>query len=136
MTITPLESSPLVVAIIAQLETAIGDGNVHWAGAPRDEAPPFAVIWPDAGMESPFHRSLTNQAPNELRFQITSVGAGPEQAQWVADRTAEALLSTVLVVSGRRCWPTVREGSQPVRRDDDSTDLWLATAQYLTRSDT
>ncbi|ETK36128.1 hypothetical protein [Microbispora sp. ATCC PTA-5024] len=134
---TPLESRPLVEAILALLQAQLGDGvGVYWAGAPRPTPDtPYVVVYPDSGVESQLHRSLTNVAPNELRFQITAVGESAQQAAWAADHAAAAVLGTTVTVPGRRVWPTVREGSQPVQRDDDSTGLWYATAQYLTRSD-
>ena len=132
----PLDSRPLVKALIAMLENGLGEGcPVHWAGAPQDAVPPFVVIYPDSGMKSGFHRSLTNDGPDELRYQITAVGSGPEQALWAADKAAAALLGGVPSLAGRRVWPAVEESSQPVRRDDESTGVFLATAQYLTRSD-
>jgi hypothetical protein len=133
---TALESVPLVQALIAMIDAA--GVTVYWGGAPRGVDPPgkYAVIYPDTGMKSAQHRTLANNGPDELRYQITSVGVGPEQASWVADRVAAALLDgTPPTVSGRRVWKTVEVGVQPVRRDDASTGLFYATAQYLTRSD-
>ncbi|MCC5574476.1 hypothetical protein IMZ11_02320 [Microtetraspora sp. AC03309] len=131
---TPLESRPLVEAIIAMLEAQ--DVAVYWGGAPTPTPEmPYVVIYPDAGLESAYNRTLGNAAPNELRYQVTSVGVTAQQAAWAADRAATALLGNTVAVLGRRVWPTVREGSQPVRRDDASAGLWFSTAQYLTRSD-
>ncbi|MET8985832.1 hypothetical protein ABZW49_10325 [Nonomuraea wenchangensis] len=89
----------------------------------------------DTGMKSGFHRNLVNDGPNELRYQITSVGMTRDQAAWVADKMAAAVFSAQPAVAGRRVWPAVEEGTQPVRREDDSTALFLATSQYVTRSD-
>lgn len=136
MTTTPLPSLPLVEALLELLRDAVGDEvPVYWAGVPRDVPGPFVVVYPDGGIESPVDRALDDSVPNDLRYQVTSVGLGPEQAAWVADRTATALLTTTPTVAGRRVRKALRESSQPVRRDDDSTGLFFGTAQYLTRSD-
>lgn len=109
--------------------------KIFWAQAAANAVPAYAVMYPDSGIKSGFNRTLANNGPDELRYQITSVGSTPDHAQWMADKVAYALLTAVPVVSGRRVWPTVEEGSQPVRRDDESTGLFFATAQYVSRSD-
>lgn len=134
--IAPLPASPLIQALLAMIRISVGSGcPIHWGGAPQTAAPPFAVVYPDSGVLTAGERTLANNGPNELRFQITSVGQTPDQAQWVADKTSAAVLGGIPTVVGRRVWPTVEEGSQPLRRDDTSTPLFFATAQYLTRSD-
>lgn len=133
---TTLAAAPLINALLAMIRASVGeDCPIYWGGSDPGAVPPYAVVYPDNGMLTPGERSLANDGPTEQRFQITSVGASPAQAQWVADRTRDAVLSGVPSVTGRRVWPTVEEGSQPLRRDDESTDLFFATAQYLTRSD-
>jgi hypothetical protein len=133
---TPLPSSPLVTALLELLRAEFGDlAPVYDSGAPREAVPPYAVLWPDTGIESAIDRALNDEVPNDLRYQITSVGTGPEQARWVADRANDALLTTIPVVTGRRVRKALREGTQPAQRDDDSTGTYFATAQYLTRSD-
>ncbi len=133
---TPLDSLPLAESVISAVRTAAGSGfAVFFAGAPHETAPPYAVCYPDVGIKSGFHRTLTNDGPDEMRHQWTSVGVGPEQAMWVADKVALALLTTIPAVNGRRVWRTVEESVQLVRRDDTSTGLFYVTAQYLTRSD-
>ena len=133
---TPLPASPLIQALLSMIRTSVGvTCPIYWGGAAANAAAPYAVVYPDSGMLSPTRRTLANNGPDELRFQITSVGGSPDQAQWVADKTAHAVLTGVPVVAGRRVWPTVEEGSQPLRRDDGSIPLFFATAQYLTRSD-
>ncbi|MEV4246965.1 hypothetical protein AB0J63_26575 [Streptosporangium canum] len=131
-----LPSKPLVEALLAMVQGAVPvTCPIYWAQAAASPGQTYAVFYPDTGTLSAFHRDLLNRGPDELRYQVTSVGQSPEQAAWVADRVAEALLSAVPTVAGRRVWPAIEEGSQPVRRDDESTGLFFATAQYLTRSD-
>lgn len=132
----PLASKPLVDAILAMVDAALpNEIGIYWAGAPQSAVPPYAVLYPDAGMESAADRSLADEAPNDLRFQVTAVGATGGQAALVADKVAAALLTTVPTVAGRRVRPIRQEGAQTVRRDDVSTTLFIATAQYLVRSD-
>ena len=133
---TVLESRPLVNAILAMVDAALPNTiGIYWAAAPQDADPPYAVLYPDTGMESTADRALSDDVPNDLLFQVTSVGATAEQAALVADKVATALLTTTPVVSGRRVRPIRQEGSQPARRDDESTALYFATAQFLARSE-
>ncbi|MGW4663181.1 hypothetical protein [Streptosporangium sandarakinum] len=122
-------------ALLAMLRTAVPGVGVHWAGAPQGAALPYVVLYPDIGIESTADRSLSDAVPNDLRYQVTCVGGSAEQAAWTADKVAAALLATVPTVAGRRVRPARQEAAQPVRRDDESVGLWIATAQYLTRSE-
>ncbi|MFI6299547.1 hypothetical protein ACIBEJ_48690 [Nonomuraea sp. NPDC050790] len=123
-------------AILAMLDGALpANVGVFWAQAVPDAARPYAVLYPDVGMESTVDRSLADDVPNDLRFQVTCVGDAAQQAAWLADKVAAILLTTVPAVAGRRVRPIRQEGAQPVRRDDESTALFIATAQYLARSD-
>jgi hypothetical protein len=108
---------------------------IHWAQAPADAVLPYVVLYPDAGIKSAFERNVLNDGPTDLRYQLTAVGGSPDQAALAHDKVAAALLAGVPTVAGRRVWPAIQEASQPVRRDDTSTTLWLATSQWLTRSD-
>ncbi len=132
----PLDSLPLIQALVSLMETAADNKfDVFFAGAPLQVTRPYAVCYPDIGIKSPYHRTLVNDGPDELRHQWTYVGDGPEQAAWVADKGSAALLTVIPTVAGRRVWRTVEESVQPMRRDDTSTGLYYVTAQYLTRSD-
>jgi hypothetical protein len=125
-----------VDALLTVWRTAVPSTLViHDGEALPDADPPYAVAYFDTGMKSGFHRNLVNDGPNELRYQITSVGQSRDQAAWVADKMAAAVLGSVPTLAGRRVWPAVEEGAQPIRREDDSTALFYATSQYVTRSD-
>lgn len=133
---TPLPSSPLIDALLAMVRAAVPDEcKIYLARADQDAVSPYAVFYPDTGRKSAFQRTVLNEAPRDLRYQVTSIGDTPEQAIWVADKVASALSGGVPTVAGRRVWPVIEDGSQPVRRDDTSTGFFLATAQYMTRSD-
>lgn len=123
-------------ALLTMLDTALPSNvGVFWAQASAAPDRPYAVLYPDGGMESSTDRSLSDDVPNDLRFQVTCVGDSADQAAWLADRVAAILLTTVPTVAGRRVRPIWQDGTQPVRRDDESTTLFIATAQYLARSE-
>jgi hypothetical protein len=132
----PLTSSPLVDAVLALVRVGVPTTcKIYDGRAPQGAVPPFAAFYFDGSGKSPFERNLLNDAPRDLRYQVTSVGTTPEQARWTADKVYVALLTGVPAVVGRLVWPAIEEGSQPVRPDDESTGLFLATSQYLTRSE-
>lgn len=133
----PLPSLPLAEALLAMVSNDVDgdDIGVYNADSPRDGSGKYVVFYFDTGLKSAFHRNLVNGGPNDLRYQTTCVGVGPEQVAWVADKVAASLLAGIPAVAGRRVWPTVQEASQTARRDDTSTGFWLATSQWLTRSD-
>ena len=72
----------------------------------------------------------------ELLFQVTAVAEGPEQAMAIADVVRVALLATPPpAVDGRAVWPLWQVAAQPVLRDDTvQPPLWIATAQYVIKS--
>ncbi|WP_214322086.1 hypothetical protein [Nonomuraea sediminis] len=131
-----LPSLALVNGLLAMIRASVPVTlAIYWAQAPPDAAMPYVVIYPDAGIKSPFERDLLNGGPTDLRYQVTAVGGSPDQTAWAHDKVSAVLLSGVPTVAGRRVWPAIQEGSQPVRRDDTSTPVWLATSQWLSRSD-
>ena len=137
MTEAHLPSAPLVAAILSLLRTSVPATCAIYEGqAPSGADPPYAVLYFDSGRKSAFERNILNEAPRDLRYQTTCVGSTPEQARWVADKVGAALYATVPAVSGRLVWPVIEEASQPVRRDDESLAVFLATSQWLTRSET
>lgn len=134
MTAPYLPTSPLVDAILAMVRAAVpASCGIYEGVAPASEDPPFAVFYFDSGQKSPFERTVLNDAPRDLRYQTTAVGATPEQARWVADKVAAALYGGVPTVSARLVWPVIEESSQPIRRDDESAATFLATSEWLTR---
>lgn len=70
-----------------------------------------------------------------VTIQLTAVGTGPEQATAYADAARAALLTSTLAVVGRTVWPAWQVADQPVTRDDTiQPPLWIATAQYVIKS--
>lgn len=136
MTETYLPSSPLAVAILALVRSSVPVTCAIYEGqAPSGAEPPYAVLYFDSGRKSAFERNILNEAPRDLRYQTTCVGSTPEQARWVADKVGAALYGAVPAVPGRLVWPVIEESSQPIRRDDESLAVFIATSQWLTRSE-
>lgn len=136
MTTPYLPTAPLAAAILAMVRTSVpATCDIYEGAAPLDVEPPFAVFYFDSGRKSAFERTVLNNAPRDLRYQTTCVGSTPEQARWAADKVGAALYGGVPSVSGRLVWPVIEESSQPIRRDDESLTSYLATSQWLTRSE-
>lgn len=133
---TAVPALPLVNGLLTMIRAVVPvTCPIYWGAADPDADGPYAVLYPTPGLKSGFHRDLTNQAPTEVRYQVTAVGKTPDQAAWVADKVTSALFGGVPAVAGQRVWPAVQESAQPVRRDDESLTVFLATSQWLTRSD-
>jgi hypothetical protein len=110
--------------------------SVHLGGVPDGTPPPYVALYPDVGTESTADRTLADGVPIDVRWQATSVGATFDQAHLLAGKVDTLTRASVPAVPGRRVRPIRQEGSQPVRRDDESTGLWFATAQYRARVET
>lgn len=136
MTEVFLPTAPLAAAILAMVRASVpATCDIYEGAAPSEAEAPFAVFYFDSGRKSAFERNVLNEAPRDLRYQTTCVGSTPEQARWVADKVGAALYGGVPSVAGRLVWPVIEESSQPVRRDDESLTTFLATSQWLTRSE-
>ncbi len=133
---TPLPSSPLIEGLLAMVRADVPETcGIHNGKAPPGADLPYAVFYFDTGSKAVFHRNVVNDAPRDQRYQTTFVGETPEQVAWVADAVTTSLTGGVPVVAGRRVWPVIDEGSQPIDRDDESTGLFFGTSQWLSRSD-
>lgn len=136
MTSTPAPATPHIIAVQELLETALQalptPRHAH-IGVRTDDDTNCVVIHGSAGDVS---GSLGDRfADIQIPIQLTAVGTGPEQATAYADAARAALLGAVLIVPGRSVWPAWQTGSQPVRRDDTvQPPLWIATAQYMIKS--
>ncbi|MGE7432760.1 hypothetical protein [Kitasatospora sp. NPDC001175] len=122
---------PHIDAVTASLAAA--QLTVYLGGAPQGAAPPYAVLYPDAGM--PVRASLADDRTTFVGIvQVTAVGATAEQALSVMDR-ARAALDAPLQVAGRVSYrPEALEGT-PVQRDDDVTPpVYYSAARWRLRS--
>ncbi|MEU7861198.1 hypothetical protein [Nonomuraea sp. NPDC049141] len=132
----PQEAHPVAEAIRQMLDDALpAAATVHLGGVPSGATTPYVVLYPDIGTESTADRTLDDGVPTDFRFQATSVGATFTQAILTAGMANTVLLTTTPTVAGSRVRPIRQEGSQPVRRDDESSPLWFGTAQYVARSE-
>lgn len=133
---TPLEPYPLALKILQLLDAGLPEAaSAYHGGAPQGAVRPYVVLYFDVSDESSADRTLDDGVPNDLRFQATTVGDSADQALLIAGKADTVLRAMRPSVPGRRVRPIRQEGSQPVRRDDVSTALSIATAQYLARSD-
>lgn len=124
---------PHVDAVIAVLEGAgLTVGN-HASPDPRDPLAllPYTIVHIVAGGEV----DGTLASPDDyvdFRVQTMSVGSGPEQAMWQADRVRAALDGATLAVAGRAVQRVrLLTASAGVRIDTDvtphvfySVDVW------------
>ena len=94
----------------------------------RQADPPAVIVHPLPGgtlpgLLSDLHRSGT------LPYQVTCVGKGREQAEWLAEQTVAALDDFTHADSGIRlvhlvAWPGVRLDA------DDPPGVWIATPSF------
>ncbi|MGZ4638676.1 MAG: hypothetical protein ACXV2J_06420 [Actinomycetes bacterium] len=107
-------------ALLAAVEAAWP--RVSLVQVSGDRTLPYAVVYPlGSGL---FDGSLTagdEQADVWPLWQVTSVGAGAEQAEDLRDRIRAALLGQYLLVDGRKVGPIRLEDEQPVQLDTDVT---------------
>lgn len=133
----PAASEPHIAAIVTAADTALQTLPTprHAYNGTRPDADTIcAVIYGSPGMASgPLGDRF---ADIQIDFQVTAVGTGPEQAQYIADACKAALLATPPpAVAGRAVWPLWQTAAQPVQRDDTvQPALWIATAQYAIKS--
>jgi len=137
VTSIPADSEPHIRAVVDALSTALQllPTPIHaYLGTRPDDDTTCVVVHGTPGQVS---GSLGDRyADIQLDFQATAVGTGPEQAQAYADATRRALLAVPPpAVTGRAVWPLWQTAAQPVARDDTvNPALWIATAQYVIKS--
>jgi hypothetical protein len=94
--------------------------------APDGTEAPYLVAHPDPG-DVEAARLCGRRSRITVYTIWHAVGSGPEQALWVADRARVALLGDPPVLTGRKVYRLVQEGSEPVRRDNTvQPPLYLA----------
>ena len=133
-----LVTTDAVLALLQLDGTLVGDAVVPagggWADIPgQSEFNPYVIL-----------HTLTDNADGTLRnpyeiarilFQLSCVGASRRQAQWLADRERNVLLTSTLTVTGRRVMlvsyeaglGTIREdvvGQPPIFQTADRYRLW------------
>lgn len=110
--------------------------TVYDAGVPDDvrlaDLPDrYAVLYAGAGLVTAGDVAFT---PNLLTqsLQVTSVGTGAAEAEWVARQVRDALVGSRPSAAGWVTGPVVHVGSEIVRRDEDRPDrtVWFAVDRY------
>lgn len=101
--------------------TAVRDalpGTVYLVDVPASAQAPYTFVgWTGGGLlDGPVG------APDddgEMPIQVTYVGTGPEQAEWMRDRGRAALVGReTITVEGRLVWRVSLEMSQTSQRDN------------------
>jgi hypothetical protein len=119
------------VLLDAQLPASVGVAIGSGVGLTA----PYAVVYPDPGTPE---GSLGDRYRDLLvEFQVTCVGAGPQQAMDVAGRVRTVLLTQLPVISGRVVQPLWQEPTgERLRRDDDvSPPLWYLPLIFQMRTE-
>jgi hypothetical protein len=133
----PAASEPHIAAVVSAVDTALQALQTQrhaYNGTRPDADNSCAVVFGSPGQTSgPLGDRF---ADLQIDFQVTAVGAVPEEAMYIADAARTALLSTPPpAVSGRAVWPLWQSAAQPVQRDDTvQPALYIATAQYVIKS--
>jgi hypothetical protein len=104
------------------------DGKVPTGTDPK--VTPYVVAYFDsADPEADF-----TAAPYQFEMTATChcVGGSAQAARMVADRVRTALLGVIPAVSGRACWPVVRESGTPPQRDESTGSLVMDQVDVYT----
>lgn len=112
-TLTVPTSRPVTAALLQALD----DADLTAAeGTGEGLTAPYSVLYPSSpDLDGPIGDKY---ADAEHTVMVHHIGTGPEQAEWLADQVAAALLPGV-AVPGRDLLYVTREDSQPVQRDED-----------------
>ena len=112
-------------AVIAKLQAAsltVGD-------AQGLTPPPYVVVYPITG--GSYSGTLTDPQKNaELVYQVTCVGSGREQAEWLLDKATVTMLSGITVTGRALIHLYVQEPSGVQVDNDADPPLFYATPRY------
>ena len=121
-------------AVLGMLRAAVDpvhDGEVPKDASGQPVGDRYAVFYASPGERR--HEDLGHTSDRHVhRWQVTSVGATREQAEWVAVRCRDALVDARPNAPGWVCSLIEHESSGPIRRDDDLPEraLFLAVDTY------
>lgn len=85
----------LVAFLAAQTGQPVGRATapIQADGTPYDPAQdPYAIVWPIPGGTSWGPGLVAPDAGAQLHYQVTSVGARSDQADWMADKVRQAMV--------------------------------------------
>lgn len=109
-------------AVLARLQGAVDptyDGEVPVDEQGRPPVQRYAVLYASPGLRTSDDFTRTQADRYVFRWQVTSVGETPEQAEWVAVRCRDAVLDTRLPVEGWETGVVEHRSSADIRRDED-----------------
>lgn len=131
-TYDPRTHTNAIIAAIKALGVTVGDGGGDQDGPlQKDLTAPYAVVYtlPATLDGSMAVDDLDGDAWPTV--QVTFVGQGREQAQWLQAKVRDGLLGSVLVVDGRTCGPIRLHAERTPGRDTTVTPyIWWAIDQY------
>jgi hypothetical protein len=108
--------------VLARLRSAVNptyDGEVPLDSQGRPLVQRYAVLYASPGTRSAEDLCRVTADRYVFRWQVTSVGETPEQAEWVAIRGRDALLAEPLMGDGWQFGALVHRSSSDIRPDRD-----------------
>ena len=130
------QTRPLTAAIVATLTAAgltVGRGEKPTAGGWQDDCTtvftPYVIVYSLGGeLDGAIDYGAED---GTIRYQLSSVGATAEQAEWVADAARLALLAATVSVSGRRLGHVDFDDLGGTVRDDrQQPPLWQVAERF------
>lgn len=119
----------LTAAIVAAVDAALpANCPVYQARAPREAAPPYAVVHATNGTAD---GSVADQSDYSGAYQVTYVAIGPDQADAAADLVRAALVMSTPTVTGRAVDAIQLDYSLGATPDEDITLAGPATTEPL-----
>jgi hypothetical protein len=131
-TYSPLDHTNAIIAAIEALGVTVGDGGGDQDGSVQtDLTPPYAVVY---ALGSTFAGSMATDDLDSDAWpttQVTFVGVGREQVQWLQNKVRVGLVGQRLTVANRALGIVRLHMELPAGRDTTVTPyLWWAVDQY------
>lgn len=135
MPYTVPEPAPLYTAILARLRTSTGK-EIGEAEAPPNNVRPYGVVFPlsDENTEGALSDPLQVVT---FAVQVTCVGEGMAQTQWLQHRVRQALIGWIPTVAGVGTTPIELFQGSGVTRDDalsGNPTLFYSTDRFSART--
>lgn len=111
-------------AAVLGLLQAIPNTTTYDGIVPNLPTLPYVALYADQGAAESSDLAESNDW-RTWRFQTTCVAETARQARALADRVETALLGVSPAVAGRSCGRIVKDDSQPLVRDDDTSSPYL-----------
>lgn len=122
-------------ALLARLRASVDpvyDGKVPLDDQGRPLVQRYAVLYAAPGQRGADDLIRVAHDRYVFRWQVTSVGRTPEQAEWVAVRCRDTVLNEPMASDGWELGSVEHRSSADIRRDDDipGGDLFYAVDTY------